>query len=87
MGRSEMKTTDFVYARYFEVSQVKVSARSDQTKGGSYVTPLNAVHENLVLRSIFRYREMLKGRWRVTLNIMIENKSNVSTNFTCLHRW
>ena len=45
-----MKTTDFTSEGYFEVSVVKISARSDNVRGGSYVSQLGAMHEKLVLR-------------------------------------
>ncbi len=45
MGRSEMKTANYTSEGYFEVSVVKVSARSDQIKGGSYLAQFNTVNE------------------------------------------
>ncbi len=50
VGRSELKTAIYTSGGYYKVSVVKVSARSDQIIGGSYVAQLNAVHEKLVLR-------------------------------------
>ena len=50
MEASEIKTADSTSGGYFNVSVVKISARSDEIKGRLYVPQLGTVHEKLVLR-------------------------------------
>jgi hypothetical protein len=50
MRASEIKTADFTSGRYFKVSVVKISARSDEVKGGLYVARFRALHDKLALR-------------------------------------
>jgi hypothetical protein len=50
MKTSEIKTADSTSGGYFEVSVVKISARSDELKGRFCVTQVGALHEKLVLR-------------------------------------
>ena len=55
-----MKTADSAFRGYFEVSVVKISARSDKVRGRSYVSQSNALHDKPVLRNISHHREKLK---------------------------
>ena len=48
MKTSEIKTVDSTSGGYFKVSVVKISAQSDEVKGGLYVTQLNTLHEKSV---------------------------------------
>ena len=50
MTMSEIKTVDSTSGGYFNVSVVKISARSDEVKGRLSVAQLSAVDEKLVLR-------------------------------------
>jgi hypothetical protein len=46
METSEIKTADFTSGEYVKVSVVKISARSDEVKGGLYVAQLDALAKN-----------------------------------------
>ena len=50
MKASEIKTADSTSGGYFEVSVVKISARSDEVKGRVPMAQLSAVDEKPVLR-------------------------------------
>jgi hypothetical protein len=50
MRASEIKTADFTSGGYFKVSVMKISARSDEVKGGLHFAQFDVLHEKLVLR-------------------------------------
>ena len=50
METSEIKTDDSTSGGYFKVSVGKISARSDEVRGGFYVTQFRSMHEKPALR-------------------------------------
>jgi hypothetical protein len=55
MKRSEIKTADSTSGEYFKVSVVKISARSDEVKGGLCVPQLDALAKNRFLRKTQKF--------------------------------
>ena len=52
METSDRKTAKSTSREYFEVSVVKISARSDEVRGWLSVVQSSALHENVVLRKM-----------------------------------
>ena len=50
MEKSKIKTADSTSGGYFKVSVVKISAQSDEVRGGFYVAQFGTMHEKPVLR-------------------------------------
>jgi hypothetical protein len=50
MEKSEIKTADYNSGGYFKVSVVKISARSDEVRGGFYAAQFDILYEKPVLR-------------------------------------
>jgi hypothetical protein len=67
MKTSETKTAHSTSGGYFKVSVVKISARSDEVKGGSSVAQLSVLDEKSVLRKTQNKFEKLKIRFLMIL--------------------
>jgi hypothetical protein len=81
-----LKTAIYASEKYFEVSVVKVSARSDQIKEGSYVAQFNTVREKLVLRKTSTPSLFVEnGKWYEWLNddkeYLVQNYRLIIENF------
>ncbi len=65
-----MKTTDFTSGGSSKVSVVKISARSDEIKGRSYVAQSGSSHENTILRKMENNFEKLKSFFLIVLEVI-----------------
>jgi len=76
MEMSEIKTADFTSGGYFKVSVVKISARSDEIKGRSYVAQWGPSHEKPILIKMENKFEKLKIFFSTALEVIHYGQSD-----------